>query len=48
MLNFLNTRNNTMHLINSNENYFSLEVSAILLQLYWLITNKEVFDLKKI
>ena len=48
MFSFLNTRNNTMHLVNSNENYFSLEVSAILLQLYWLITNEEVFDLKKL
>lgn len=48
MFSFLNTRNNTMHLVNSNENYFFLEVSAILLQLYWLITNEEVFDLKKL
>ena len=46
MFNFLNTRNNTMHLINTNENYFSIEFSSILLQLYWLSISEEIFDLK--
>lgn len=46
MFNFLNTRNNTMHLINTNENYFSIEFSSILLQLYWLSISKEIFNLK--
>ena len=46
MFNFLNTRNNTMHLINTNGNYFSIEFSSILLQLYWLSISEEIFDLK--
>lgn len=46
MFNFLNTRNNTMHLINTNENYFSIEFSSILLQLYWLSISEEIFNLK--
>lgn len=43
---FLNTRNNTMHLINTNENYFSIEFSSILLQLYWLSISEEIFNIK--
>ena len=46
MFKFLNTRNNTMHLINTNENYFSINFSSILLQLYWLSISEEIFNLK--
>lgn len=46
MFRFLNTRNNTMHLNNTNENYFSIEFSSILLQLYWLSISEEIFDSK--
>lgn len=44
IFNYLNTRNNTMHLINTNENYFSIEFSSILLQLYWLSISEEIFN----
>jgi len=44
MFRFLNTRNNTMHLNNTNENYFSIEFSSILLQLFWLSISGEVFN----
>lgn len=44
MFNFLNTRNNTMHLNNTNENYFSLEFSSILLRLLWLSVSGEIFE----
>jgi len=46
IFNFLNIRNNTMHLINTNENYFSVEFSSILLQLLWLSLDDKILDLK--
>ena len=39
----LNIRNDIMHLNDANEDYFSIEFAAILLELLWIISGNKIF-----
>lgn len=39
----LNIRNDIMHLNDANEDYFSIEFAAILLELLWIISSNKIF-----